>query len=747
MNTTEILEALRQGAGVWLRGALGSGRTHQLEKVAEVWPGAVLRLPSEQLSGPLSWLDGLPPDVLLCVDEAPQFDRTRLKHRPVVAAGLRPGEGWRFIDLEPLPEDEGVRLFLEHAPLAHPRSLVETLVHRLEGNPTAIVAAARRWPSERIEAILVNPLPLPRLRAVYDVLTEAERDVLALVSHLPVPARHEGLSWCGMSESVQQLVAIGWVTVDAPGQYRLGAALAEAIRPWRSARVQPYLAWFLQESRARVMDWDTSEGAREWFRSGLWPLLSKQRRGDRPEAWFFLAWALSGESPSMLLDALERERAGLAPIVVGRCAAHAYQALGEHKNAARVLRAALETPRQTEPHHEALARMELGVAYHWLRETSVARETYLSAILQLSAARLHRGRLLCTARLAMLEHSTKDHAAARRRYLDAIAEADTMGYAPLRGYFSSNLGVLLLESDELEEARRLCQEAIRDVAAGSDDRLLAMTYINQASVELLDGELTAADRLHREALKLLGDADPGMTALCHARRGAVAALRGDPESARGHHQRAAAIPVEDPVKVAEIALWQVFLEWVTDDRPSVMARRRRCFSGEVPLADRSDETRLVLRLLERRAVQAGDTLLVGSGGSWFRLPGQEPVELRRYQAATRILMALAEAAELRPDACCTGPALIQAGWPDEQIVETAARNRLSVALARLRRLGLRDIIERVRDGWRLDPEWRIMLQRSNDIGPPRALREPELAPPMRYVRPPRETTAPLRLGV
>ena len=47
--------------------------------------------------------------------------------------------------------------------------------------------------------------------------------------------------------------------------------------------------------------------------------------------------------------------------------------------------------------------------------------------------------------------------------------------------------------------------------------------------------------------------------------------------------------------------------------------------------------------------------------------------------------------------------LVSVGWPDERLTREAAANRLYVAIATLRRLGLRDILQSRDDGWLLDP--------------------------------------------
>lgn len=716
MSTPDAtLAALQGGAGVWLRGAPGSGRTHTLRAIAARWGGDAvwLRSPSRP------WLSALPAEVLLCLDDAPAgLDRDGLPPgRPAIAAGPRPGEGWEIVELEALSEDESVQLFLRHAPSAGALSAVRALARRLGGNPTALIAAARRWPAERLEAILADPSPgWPGLRAAYDALTAPERDTLALLSRLPGDARREGLVWCGRAHGIDGLITAGWVSVAVPGCFSLPPAVADAIRPWQEGNVTPYFSWFAQEARRRVQAWDTDGGSREWFRAGLWSALWDQPHRPQ-EPWFFLGWSLSGESPGALLAALDDIGDALPPIVRARCAARAHQASGDRTRAAETLQAALESG-TADPHHRALAWLELGAAHQRLRALDDAQAAYETALAEMTALGLRRGRMLCFGNIAAVAHDRGQHEAAQAGYQDAIAEAGALQELRVRGIFSSNLGALLLEIDALDDARAALRQAIRDLTAEPDDRCQAIARVNLAAVELLEGHLEAADTQYRDALALLGDSDPASSALCHARRGAVAALRGALDEARQHHARADALaPAQDPLTVRLVALWRGLLEWQAGDRASALGRRRESLGGAVPLVSTSDEARLVNRLLERLAAEPGAVLLVGPEGAWMRLPGEEPTEVARYAAVARILAHLAQTAEAQPGATSDADALIAAGWPGEQIVPDAAKNRLAVALARLRKLGMRALLQRTRDGWRIDPDWSVMLLRADDPTP------------------------------
>lgn len=77
--------------------------------------------------------------------------------------------------------------------------------------------------------------------------------------------------------------------------------------------------------------------------------------------------------------------------------------------------------------------------------------------------------------------------------------------------------------------------------------------------------------------------------------------------------------------------------------------------------------------------------VVSADGSWFRVPGHPTVRLDRRLVLRRLLAALVAA-----DGPRAPRALFAAAWPRERALPGAARNRLHVALSKLRELGLRD---------------------------------------------------------
>lgn len=99
-----------------------------------------------------------------------------------------------------------------------------------------------------------------------------------------------------------------------------------------------------------------------------------------------------------------------------------------------------------------------------------------------------------------------------------------------------------------------------------------------------------------------------------------------------------------------------------------------------------------------------DALVVAFDGRWFRVPEGEQVDLGRRQNLTLILKALADRRRERPGKGMGVKELLALGWPGTRILERAGQNRVYVAVATLRKLGLANYLERTDDGYLLDPE-------------------------------------------
>jgi hypothetical protein len=97
-----------------------------------------------------------------------------------------------------------------------------------------------------------------------------------------------------------------------------------------------------------------------------------------------------------------------------------------------------------------------------------------------------------------------------------------------------------------------------------------------------------------------------------------------------------------------------------------------------------------------------DALLVGEAGAWFRPPNGARVGLERRKSLALLLDRLASERLARPGATLAGGALFAAAWPGEKAIASAASHRVRVAVATLRKMGLRDLLVTQADGYALD---------------------------------------------
>ncbi|MGK3963607.1 hypothetical protein WMF38_05470 [Sorangium sp. So ce118] len=95
------------------------------------------------------------------------------------------------------------------------------------------------------------------------------------------------------------------------------------------------------------------------------------------------------------------------------------------------------------------------------------------------------------------------------------------------------------------------------------------------------------------------------------------------------------------------------------------------------------------------------TLFLGFEVRWIAT--EDGVKHTLGHALSRIVTALVDRHDEAPDASLSLQELLDAGWPGERPMAEAGANRVYVALTQLRRMGLRDVIQRSEHGYRLAP--------------------------------------------
>jgi predicted ATPase len=221
------------------------------------------------------------------------------------------------------------------------------------------------------------------------------------------------------------------------------------------------------------------------------------------------------------------------------------------------------------------------------------------------------------------------------------------------------LATSYLERAEIDEAARLLVDAkarIAGVGAARYDVLMhGTTALAMASCGRwadCDAEVTRAERALEIATR-----EPALGDFLTIHRGTIAILRG----------QAPALTIDD----ARLAV----------------------------RSHPTDDTRFALRQYERAASRSSGAarepsaaLRVWGEGAAFAVHDGARVELPAASPLRRILERLVKSREETPGEPVSVEALIRAGWPGERIRADAALNRLYVALATLRKRGLKDLL-------------------------------------------------------
>jgi len=212
----------------------------------------------------------------------------------------------------------------------------------------------------------------------------------------------------------------------------------------------------------------------------------------------------------------------------------------------------------------------------------------------------------------------------------------------------------------------------------------------------------------------LGAEDPILLTRVHGRRAAVRAERGDLAGAQralaearrwfGSSNQGERLPTlgwERPLMNHLLRLYGAFVDVAEGGGGEALGiLDEEVPEGVVPPSQRNDEIRILEGLLRAKS-QGG--LWVAQDGARFSLEDADPTEIGRFRAAQRILAALAVQRVRLPGVGLDTDALFEAGWPDTVIDPIASQNRVYAELSRLRKLGLKGIIQRVESGYLLDP--------------------------------------------
>ncbi|HSO34254.1 MAG TPA: hypothetical protein VLT33_17080 [Labilithrix sp.] len=97
------------------------------------------------------------------------------------------------------------------------------------------------------------------------------------------------------------------------------------------------------------------------------------------------------------------------------------------------------------------------------------------------------------------------------------------------------------------------------------------------------------------------------------------------------------------------------------------------------------------------------SLFVARDGAYFSVSGGERVDLTTRGPLRRVLRAVVQAHRERPRRTLSVNEVFDAAWSGEKAEAEQRAGRVYSAISKLRRMGLRDVLVRAEDGYRLDP--------------------------------------------
>ena len=336
--------------------------------------------------------------------------------------------------------------------------------------------------------------------------------------------------------------------------------------------------------------------------------------------------------------------------------------------------------------------------------------------------------------LGDLHHQQRRPGEAAVHYVQALGLLREIGDRRIEGVVLGNLGGILQEQGALDQAYERRMEAATVLAEVGDRRLEGIFVGYLGGLRLEQGHPEEAGDHLRHALELMREAtDRRFEGVLLSYLGVVEAIRGAPSRSAAAFDAAEQLigDLDDAFLRCALALHRGHLDLLrvrearakgkdTTALVERLAQRLRDIDeqpeGESP-ADASDEVRFALRMLKaavrEHAPEAARTvveesaervLLIDTEGRGFEVPGEERVDLGRRRALRLILRKLANHGMTAGGQALSLDDLLEAGWPGERVLPEAGANRVYVAVATLRKLGLRDVLLNRDDGYLLDPD-------------------------------------------
>lgn len=436
-----------------------------------------------------------------------------------------------------------------------------------------------------------------------------------------------------------------------------------------------------------------------------------------------LAQGRAGASPTMVRSVRSGRNDAALEAQVLLCRGRACRLTARWKESFTDLTRAL-TLAQRARDREAAGRvlLEMGKAHRQVGRAAEASAQLESALV---IARTLEDRRIESAALAELGavHKPLDPTRARELYETALAIARECGDRSTEGHLHARLGSVKQEEGAFVEARAFFDEALTVHRSTGDRRLEAMVLADVGGLHFEERRFSDAAVAYRGAAAIVHEVgDVRSEALFTACAGAADAAQGEVVAAREKLDwaDAALSELQEPLYLGAVAVHRgqldLALAGVSADQATARLHHQRACQRLAVARDlaankdvsglHADALRFAVRMLARELAASkmqGGGLLVAADCKWFRVGEGESVSIAHRANLQRILAALVDARRRAPGKPLSVEALYQAGWPGERIAGSASVNRVHVALATLRKLGLARALVRGHGGYMLEP--------------------------------------------
>jgi len=302
-----------------------------------------------------------------------------------------------------------------------------------------------------------------------------------------------------------------------------------------------------------------------------------------------------------------------------------------------------------------------------------------------------------------------EHRAAAEELEGALAELEAAGRPYLHAHMLVARALLAFDAGRPEDAALDLDEAESVLAQHPHPYGAAFLHGTRGLLQLLSERPLAARTSLEDAVAL---SEEGGFALLELRQrmrlaGTLSWL-GEHRAARVQLRAARRLLVRgaDCTAPGVFELYSALVSVCAGDTADAVPRLRTAAEHVRPQAALSldEEARWVRALVERRLPALDVAVLqLAPDGARCRCPDGTEIDLARFGAARRILVALARAWATGSEGL-DKEALFASGWPGVHIAAGSADTRLRTELSRLRRLGLRPHLQKVDGHYRLDPE-------------------------------------------